>query len=327
MNLAMLADNFMHPPVLFFFLGIAAVLLKSDLEIPPAIAKFFSIYLLFHIGFNGGVELGQSGITTAIMAVIGVCMLGSFSMPFISFRILRKKLDVYNAGAIAATYGSISAVTFATATSFLESHQVHFGGYMVAAMALMESPAIIAGLILISMALGKQGKRGSDGTKRSLGSILHESFFNGSVMLLMGSLLIGFMTGTAGEEELKPFVNDIYKGILCLYMLDMGLLAGSRLNELRNSGLFLTLFAGIYPLVGATLGLTCAKLLGLTPGDALLMTVLFGSASYIAVPAAMRMAVPQANMSLLLPMALGVTFTFNIALGIPLYYTLIKLLW
>ncbi|MFN8923575.1 MAG: sodium-dependent bicarbonate transport family permease, partial [Sphingobacteriia bacterium] len=340
MNLDALLGNILHPPVLFFFLGVLAVVLKSDLEIPPAIAKFLSIYLLFDIGIKGGEELYHSGFNPDVATVMLACILVSFSIPFLVYRILRWKLNVPNAGAIAATYGSVSAVTFATGISFLESQHIHFGGYMVAGMALMESPAIISGLLLIRMSTTAKVAKpalvmaGGDALsnwaparaeapieppkpKANMKSILHEAFLNGSVLLLIGSLIIGYVSGKAGQEELKPFVGDIFKGMLSLYMLDMGLIAGKRLGSLRQNGAFLSGFALIFPIAIGLPGILLARLLGLDVGDALLFTILCASASYIAVPAAMRMAVPEANMSLLLPMSLGITFTFNITMGIP----------
>lgn len=322
----------MHPPVLFFFLGLFAVAVKSDLEIPPQIGKFLSIYLLFDIGIKGGEELFHSGFNSTVLIVMAVCIIASFTIPFLVYPILKSQLNVYNAGAIAATYGSISAVTFATATAFLEVQNMKFGGYMVAGMAMMESPAIVAGLIMIrtkSKAIEEDNAvdKSMDEYANTWKDTLHEALFNGSVLLLLGSLIIGLLSGTAGEEELKPFVSDIFKGMLSLYMLDMGLVAGRRMGELRKSGLFLTSFGVLYPVVAGTLGILVAYLIGLSPGDALLLTILFASASYIAVPAAMRMSVPQANMSLVLPMALGITFTFNITIGIPLYYSIIQSFW
>jgi len=320
----------MHPPVLFFFLGLLAVAVGSDLEIPGSIGKFLSLYLLFDIGMKGGTELFHSGLSPVVLKVMVACFLLSFLTPFLVYNILRRKLDVYNAGAIAATYGSISAVTFATGMSFLESMKVPFGGYLVAGMALMESPAIMSGLILIGLSLSRKNHR-TDGSEepvgRSVKDVLHEACFNGSVFLLVGSLIIGILSGSAGEAELSPFVNDIFKGMLSLYMLDMGLLAGRRLGDLKRSGPFLVIFALIYPVVFSILGMATSYIIGLQPGDALLLTILTASASYIAVPAAMRMAVPQANMSLLLPMSLGVTFTFNVTVGIPVYYAAIQQIW
>lgn len=319
-----LIDNLSHPPVLFFFLGMIGVLLKSNLEIPPQISKFLALYLLFNIGLKGGEELFHSGFSPMMGKVLLTCIAVSFFVPFLVYRILRRRLDIKNAGAIAATYGSISAVTFATAVSFLESIDVAFSGFMVAGMALMESPAIVSGLILIALYSKKALK-----IKHSIDwkQILHESFLNGSVYLLIGSLIIGILGGAEGEKELAPFIDDIFAGMLSLYMLDMGLKAGERLSSFKASGPFLIGFALLYPLGGATLGIVLAFALGLSPGNALLMTTLIASASYIAVPAAMRISVPETNMSLLLPMSLGITFTFNVTLGIPLYYQAILAFW
>ncbi|MBN22186.1 MAG: sodium-dependent bicarbonate transport family permease [Bdellovibrionaceae bacterium] len=317
-----LIANLSHPPVLFFFMGMIAVWVKSDLEIPDSIGKFFSLYLLFDIGLKGGEELFHSGITTEVTQVMIACVLLSFFVPFLVFFILRKFVNLENAGAIAAAYGSISAVTFATSVSFLNSLSEPFSGFMVAGMALMESPAIIAGLILISLSLRDR----TNGEKVKWKKVFHEAAFNGSVYLLIGSLIIGILGGAEGERELEPFVNGIFAGMLSLYMLDMGLMAGSRLSSLKESALPLVGFALIYPIFGSILGMIAASIIGLNPGNSLLLTVLAASASYIAVPAAMRISVPKANMSLLLPMSLGVTFTFNVTIGIPLYYQVIKMM-
>ncbi|HAI76430.1 MAG TPA: sodium-dependent bicarbonate transport family permease [Microscillaceae bacterium] len=331
MDLHSLISNINHPPILFFILGLLVVTVKSDLEIPPQIAKFLTLYLLFDIGFKGGVELSKSGFNPTVLKVIIACVLFSFLMPFISYRILRFKLDVYNAGAIAATYGSISAVTYATGLSFLDSAKEPYNGFMTAGMALMESPAIISGLILIRLGANSSSQDGGGGTsghQGSMWSIVQESLFNGSVFLLIGSLIVGYLTGHEGEEELKSFVFDNFKGWLSLYMLDMGILAAQRFGDLRKSGTFLVGYSLLFPIVIAMLAIPAAHyVLGLNNGNTLLFTILCASASYIAVPAAMRMAVPQVNMSLLLPMALGVTFTFNVSIGIPLYFQLIKTLW
>ncbi len=333
-GLSVVLDNFAHAPVLFFFLGLLAVFFKSDLDVPEPIAKFLGLYLLFHIGIDGGRELAHSGFSGQLFLIMGSCMLVSFGIPFILFKILKLKLNAYDAGAIAATYGSVSAVTFATASSFLQSMGIKFGGYMVASMALMESPAIIAGLILVRLYAKKNDNKEVELTKatpvsnrsHNWGKVIHEALFNGSVFLLLGSLAIGFIicSSKTGEKEILPFVDDIFKGMLSLYMLDMGLLAARRLGELRKTGAFLILFALLYPLAGAALGIGTAYVLDLHHGDALLMTVLFASASYIAVPTAMRMSVPEANVSLMLPMALGITFTFNISIGIPIYHSILE---
>ncbi len=325
MDIYSVIENFSHPATLFFFLGLVAVFVKSDLEIPPQIAKFLSIYLLFDIGIKGGEELFHSGFNLQVLTVMTVCILSSFLIPFAMFAILRKRLSIHDAGAVAATYGSISAVTFATGTAFLEGQGVAFGGYMVAGMALMESPAIIAGLILIRLYVRKDNQISSG--NGGFGHILKESFFNGSVLLLVGSLAIGYLSGETGEKELKPFVNEIFFGMLSLYMLDMGLLAGRRLKELKTAGAFVVAFALLFPPLIGVAGIGISYLLNYGVGDAVLQTILLASASYIAVPAAMRISVPKANMSILLPMSLGITFTFNITLGIPMYYYLIQTIW
>ncbi|MCS6823101.1 MAG: sodium-dependent bicarbonate transport family permease [Cytophagaceae bacterium] len=326
MNFDIILQNITSPPVMFFVLGIISVSLKSDLDVPPAIAKFFSLYLLFDIGIKGGEELYHSGFTIEIALVMTACIAMSVTVPLITYRILRAKLDPYNAGAIAAAYGSVSAVTFATAQTFLSNIHVSSHGYMVAGMAIMESPAIVMGLFLIRKNTFHVSDTESS-EKASFKAILREAFFNGSIILLVGSLIIGYIGGDKGEAELHTFVKDIFKGMLCLYLLEMGIVAGGKLSALKKSGLFLVLFAIITPLINATIAISLAYLMRLSVGDALLFTILCASASYIAVPAAMRMAVPQANMSILLPMTLGITFPFNIAVGIPIYYGIIHLFW
>ncbi len=324
---ASIISNFLHPPILFFVLGMLAMAVKSDLEIPAPIAKFLSLYLLFHIGIQGGEELFHSGFSPEIIKILAVCGLISFLTPFICYRLLRLKLNIYDAGAIAATYGSISAVNFIAGAAFLDEHHIAYGGYMVASMALMESPAVVAGLLIIGLALKKSPEAGGQEHKVSLGHVIREAVFNGSVFLLVGSLVIGYMSGNVGQVELKPFVTDIFKGVLCFYMLDMGILAGQKIKSLKGNVLFLGSFALLYPLVGAGFAIYLAHFMGLSIGNALLFTVLVSSASFIAVPAAMRIAVPQANMSLLLPMALGITFVFNIIFGIPIYMNIINQVW
>jgi uncharacterized protein len=323
MNLDLVISNFLNPPVLFFFLGMIAVFVKSDLEIPAPIPKLFSLYLLLAIGFKGGVELAKSGLTQAVVLTMLAAIVMSAIVPVYSFFILRKRLDVYNAAAIAATYGSISAVTFITANSFLDELHIIHDGYMVAAVALMESPAIIVGLILVNLFGGKRGA----GEKTNWGEVLQEAFLNGSVVLLVGSLTIGMLTGEKGMHKLEPFVGDMFYGALSFFLLDMGLVAAKRIRDLRKTGFFLIAFAIFMPLLNAMLGIGIARMVGMLPGDALLFSVLCASASYIAVPAAMRMTVPEANPSLYISTALAVTFPFNITVGIPLYLSFVNLLW
>jgi len=321
-----LIGNFHNPTILFFILGILAVSLKSDLEIPGQIAKFLSMYLLFDIGMKGGGELFHSGFSLDMFNTLSVCGIISFVTPFICYRILRLKMDIYNAGAIAASYGSISAINFINSTSFLEQNAIPYSGYMVASMALMEFPAVISGLLIIGMARKKLMTDSSE-PQLKMRKVIHEALFNGSVFLLVGSLLIGYICGSSGEADLKPFVKDIFKGVLCFYMLDMGLLAGQKIKSLKNNFFFLASFALAYPVISAALAILLAKFLGMSVGNALLFTTLISSASFIAVPAAMRMAVPQANMGIILPMSLGITFVFNIIFGVPLYLPTIQYLW
>jgi hypothetical protein len=322
MNANLIVSNFLNPPVLFFFLGIIAVLVKSDLEIPAPIPKFLSLYLLFAIGFKGGVELAKSGVTQAVVLTIAAAMLMACIVPVYTFFILRWKLDTYDAAAIAATYGSISAVTFITASAFLSELEIAFDGYMVAALALMESPAIIVGLILVNVFTAEQGKR-----EFAWSEVLKDAFLNSSVFLLIGSLVIGVLTGEHGGEVLAPFTQGLFYGILTFFLLDMGLVAARRLKDLQKTGVFLISFAILIPLLNAGIGLLIAKFIGMSQGDALLFAVLCASASYIAVPAAMRLTVPEANPSLYVSTALAITFPFNIVVGIPLYLYGINLLW
>ncbi len=321
MNADLILSNILNPPVLFFFLGMIAYGLKSDLEVPHPLPKLFSLYLLLSIGFKGGVELNHSGLTSQVIFTLGAAIMMSVLVPLAAFFILKRKMDVPNAAAVAAAYGSVSAVTFIAAVSFLGQLGISFSGHMVAAMALMESPAIIVGIALARL-LGPQ-RQGRFQWK----PLLHDAFCNGSVLLLMGSLLIGILTGTKGGESLAPFTNDLFKGMLCLFLLDMGIVSGRQLGGIRKLGALPVGFATLVPFVNALLGIGLAWVIGLDRGDALLFAVLCASASYIAVPAAMRLALPEANPGLYVTMALALTFPFNIVLGLPCYMAIISKLW
>ncbi|QUY41673.1 sodium-dependent bicarbonate transport family permease [Acaryochloris marina] len=325
MDVSLIISNILNPPVLFFFLGMTAVFVKSDLEIPAPIPKLFSLYLLFAIGFKGGVELVKSGITQDVMLTLGAAILMACFVPVYTFFILKIKLGNYDAAAIAATYGSISAVTFITASAFLTELDIAFDGFMVAALALMESPAIIVGLILVNLfADNKEDDKEQD---FEWSEVLREAFLNSSVFLLVGSLIIGVLTGEHGWEVLEPFTQGLFYGVLTFFLLDMGLVAARRIKDLQKTGVFLVGFAILIPILNAGIGLVIAKLIGMSVGNALLFSVLCASASYIAVPAAMRMTVPEANPSLYVSTALAVTFPFNIIVGIPLYLAGIEFLW
>jgi uncharacterized protein len=327
MDSSLILSNILNPPVMFFFLGMLAVAVQSDLEIPNPLPKLFSLYLLIAIGFKGGHELYESGLSTEIVTTLGVAILMASIVPLYSFFILRLKLDEFNAAAIAATYGSISAVTFITASALLDKLHIAYGGHMVAALALMESPAIVVGLILVRVFGKKKAEVGEDEAESSWGGVLHEAFLNGSVLLLIGSVVVGVASGKEGWGKLHLFVEkDIFYGALMFFLLDMGLVAARRIRDLKQTGMFLIGFAILMPIGNAVLGILIAKLVGMGPGNGLLFSVLCASASYIAVPAAMRMTVPEANPSLYVSMALAITFPFNIIIGIPMYLQAIKLL-
>lgn len=319
MNLSLLIENLTNPALLFFLLGLLAVAVKSDLEIPANSSKFISLYLLFAIGFRGGHELAHESFNLQTLATIGFGVGSAVVMPIITFFLLRRRLGVWNAGAIAAAYGSVSAVTFVTAVNYAETQQIAVHGHMVAVMALMESPAIIMGLLLMSMF---QPKEDSGKRIKKRHAIMH-SFTNGSVWLILGSLIIGFLANDKQARGIEPFTNDIFKGFLAIFLLDMGIVSGRKIRAFISNGPIPLLFALIAPLI---VGCCAAYLTGFVTadvGDRFLLSILAASASYIAVPAAMKMAVPQANPGLYLPMALAVTFPINITIGMPLYLSLI----
>jgi|TARA_R110000737_G_scaffold122420_1_gene154337 hypothetical protein len=319
MNLNLLIENLTNPALLFFILGIIAVVLKSDLEIPANSSKFISLYLLFSIGFKGGQELSHEPFTTEIIWSMLFGIVIALIIPIYSFFILKKRLSVYDAGAIAAAYGSVSAVTFVTATTYLESQGLALHGHMVAIMALMESPAIIAGIILIHL-FNKE-----DGLKIKKRSIIKHSFINGSVLLILGSLVIGILANEKQAEGIRPFTNDLFKGFLAIFLLDMGIESGKKLKSFFSFGWFPFLFSSIFPIIN---GCWVALASGIVTDDVssrFMFAILGASASYIAVPAAMKIAVPKANPGLYLPMALAVTFPINITIGLPIYYAIVNL--
>lgn len=324
MDVQTILANVLSPAALFFFLGFLSVLLHSDLELPYPLPRFFSTYLLISIGYTGGEKLAQAGLTTEVAATIVAAMAMALFVPFYTFFFLRRILSVHDAAAMAATYGSISIVTFVVGTEFLSRQHVEFGGHMVAVMSLMESPAVIMGIMLVRM-FAPRGE--GDGKRPGAKAILHESFFNGTVLLLIGSLVIGVITGPTAGEGLKPFMSGIFKGIVLLFLLDVGMLAARKAGKLIEVGPKLVAFGLLAPVANATLGIGLAYALGMTKGDALLFTLLCASSSYIVVPAAMRQAVPEANPGLFELLSLSVTFPFNISVGIPLYFGLISRLW
>ena len=318
MNFQILLSNLTNPTLLFFVLGIVATVVKSDLEIPSSSSKFISLYLLFAIGFKGGQELAHSAFTTEIAVSILFGLVVAAVIPLYTFFILKQKVSISNAGAIAATYGSVSAVTFVSAVSFLEIQHINFGGHMVAVMAFMESPAIIVGVILM-----KQYDK-EMASKESMQSIVKHSFTNGSVLLILGSLVIGILADTKQAEGIKPFTTDIFKGFLALFLLEMGMVTSKRFAAFRQYGLFLSLFAIIVPIINGCIVAVLSTLVTHDVGNRFIFAILAASASYIAVPAAMKLAAPKADPGLFIPMALGVTFPFNITVGMPLYFAIIQ---
>lgn len=314
----LLIDNLTNPALLFFVLGILAVRLKSDLEIPPNSSKFISLYLLFSIGFRGGQELSHSNFSVDILWAIFFGIAIACIIPLYTFFILNKKLGAENAGAVAAAYGSVSAVTFVTALSFLEIQNLHSSGHMVAVMALMEAPAIVIGVILIRLFSEKNHET------PKLRSIIKHSLTNGSVLLILGSLVIGLLASEQQAQGIKPFTTDLFKGFLAIFLLDMGIVSGRKLNDFLKSGGFLTVFALIVPLINGLLVAVFSSLITSNTADRFIFSVLAASASYIAVPAAMKIAAPKANPGIYFPMALAITFPLNITLGLPLYLSAVN---
>ncbi len=310
------------PVILFFLLGGLAAFARSDLQIPEAMAKGLSIYLMIAIGLKGGVEVSKTGFTPDLLVAAAAGLALSFLIPFVAFALLRTLggLDRVNAGAVAAHYGSVSVVTFVTATEILGKQGLGPAGYMVAVLALMETPAIVSGLFL--------ARRGgnANGNGNGNGGLLHEVLLNASVVLLVGSFLIGFAAGQSGYEPIKPVFEGLFRGLLAIFLLDMGLVAGRRLMETRSLTARLAALAIALPLVNGVLGTAIGVLIGLDTASAAALGILAASASYIAVPAAMRLALPQADPGLYLSMSLGVTFPFNIIFGIALFAELARML-
>lgn len=317
MDFQILINNLSNPSLLFFILGVLAVKLKSDLEIPPTSAKFIALYLMISIGFKGGQELSHSEFTIGIFWALAFGVLLSAAIPFYTFFILKRKLGVPNAAAIAAAYGSISAVTFVAAAAFLEAQGVGFGGHMVAVMALMEAPAIVSSMILLRKYTPSKSEGG-------LKQIIIHAFTNSSVLLILGSLVIGWIADEKQAEGIKPFITDIFKGFLAVFLLDMGITSGRKLKVFFKTGYFSSLFATLIPLFNGVVVAYISQWISPEIGDRLIFAILAASASYIAVPAAMKLSNPEADEGLYVPMALAVTFPFNLTLGMPIYWMIIQ---
>ena len=309
--------NLLTPMTLFFVLGFGAGLLRSDLQIPDQIGKGLSLYLMLAIGFKGGAAMAANTLTTTMLATVVVGVALSFLLPFLAFALLRAatRLDRVTAAAVSAHYGSVSVVTFVTAVAFLGLQKIPYETYIVAVVALMETPAIVSGLLLAA--------RGGEARPRSgvvNAVLLREILLNGSVVVLVGSFVIGWITGQGGLDKIAPFIIQPFSGVLCLFLLDMGLVASRRLLESRAVGPREVGFALVMPPIGATLALVAGRLIGLDLGTGTLLAVLAASASYIAVPAAMRLALPKANAAVYITLSLAITFPFNVLIGIPLYF-------
>lgn len=316
-------QNLLDPAILFFVFGILAGAVKSNLEIPPAISRFLSLYLLMALGLKGGFALSHSGLTIDVGISLAAAMTLAVTIPLIGYTILRRFVSGFDAAAVAATYGSVSAVTFVTAVQYLENQSIAYGGHMAAAMALMESPAIIITVFLAntlrqnSPSANGQSQAAKSGT--SLGKILHESFTDGAQLLLLGAMVVGVLTGDAGKTAMEPFSGDLFKGMLSFFLLDMGLMTARNLPQIKGKSPVLIAYAVLGPISHASFALGLSFLLKLPAGDGALLMVLAASASYIAVPAVLRYALPEASPSLYFGLSLGVTFPLNLLIGIPIY--------
>jgi hypothetical protein len=329
-------QNLLDPAILFFVFGLLAGALRSNLEIPAAIAKFLSLYLLMALGLKGGFSLAASGLTPAIAVSLGAAIAMAFLIPAMGYAFLKNRISRYDAAAVAASYGSVSAVTFVTALQYLESVGLSVGGHMTVAMVLMESPAIIMAVLLANRlrhassapaAFAVVGSSGAAALVRSpgtgpgtpLGKILHESFTDGAHLLLLGAMAVGFLSGEAGKAVMQPFSGDLFKGMLAFFLLDMGLMVARNFKEARQASPVLIAYSVLGPLLHAGIALILAMLLSLPVADAALLMVLSASASYIVVPAVLRYAIPEANPAIYFGLSLGLTFPMNILFGIPLY--------
>lgn len=328
-------NNLVDPAILFFVVGVMAGLVRSNLEIPHAISRFLSMYLLMALGLKGGFALAASGLNAQVVAGLGIAVVLAVVVPLIGYTLLRRWVSGFDAAALAATYGSVSAVTFITATGHLDRIGLPYGGHMAAAMALMESPAIVlavlmanrlrqqqaapAGLVVGGGAAALAGPTTGGGASTDWRKLLHESFTDGSQLLLIGAMVVGLMTGEAGREAMQPFSGDLFKGMLAFFLLDMGLMAARNLPGLRGRSPVLLAYGVLAPLLHASLAWALARTAGLAAGDTALLMTLAASASYIAVPAVVRYAIPEANPSLYFGLSLGLTFPLNLLMGIPLY--------
>ena len=320
MSFSLILSNLTNPTLLFFLLGIFAASIKSDLEIPAPTIKFISLYLLFSIGFIGGQELQHSTFSAEIIYSILFGLLIATMIPLYCFYILKRKLSISDAAAIAACYGSVSAITFVSAVTFLEMQSLHSDGHMIAVMAFMEFPAIVVGVMLIR----KFDK--SEEPTASISKVIKHAFSNASVIMVLGSLIIGMISDSKQAEGIKPFTTDIFKGFLAIFLLEMGMVTSKRFKAFRERGISMILFALIIPLINGIVVAYASHFITESIANRFIFSILAASASYIAVPAAMRFAAPNADPGLYIPMALGLTFPLNITIGMPIYFYIIQIM-
>jgi uncharacterized protein len=312
-------NTLLDPAILFFVFGAFAGLVKSNLEIPLPITRFLSLYLLMALGLKGGFALAKSGLNLQVVTSLGIAITIAILVPLIGYFLLKRVLSGFDAAAMAATYGSVSAVTFITATQHLERIGVSFGGYMSAAMALMESPAIIVGVVFANIVRQNSKDQIKQTSKLSTGQVLHEALTDGAQLLLLGAMVVGILTGEKGQTAMHPFSGDLFKGMLSFFLLDMGLQCSKNFREVLGKSPLLIAYAVLAPILHASIALSICYALSVPPGDGALLMILASSASYIAVPAVMRLAVPEANPSIYFGLSLGLTFPINILFGIPFY--------
>lgn len=308
--------NFLDPAILFFVFGVLAGAIRSNLEIPRSIAKFLSLYLLMALGLKGGFALAKSGLSSEIITSLTVAITMAFLVPILGYQFLKTRTSRFDAAAVAASYGSVSAVTFVAAIQYLELSGINPNGYMSIALVIMESPAIIMAVLLANTL-----RQSSDSAKKgpSIRHILHESFTDGAHLLLLGSMAIGYLSGDNGKAVMQPFSGDLFKGMLSFFLLDMGLMVARNFKEARSNSSTLLLYASVAPILHAGIGLGLCWMLGVSLADAVILMVLSASASYIVVPAVLRYAIPEANPSIYFGLSIGVTFPINILFGIPFY--------
>ncbi len=311
-------NSFFDPAILFFLLGIFAGLVRSNLEIPHQVARFLALYLLMALGLKGGFALAKTGLTVEVVEGLCVAIFLATLIPYVGYQILKRLVSKFDAAAIAATYGSVSAVTFITTVQYLDTHGIAYSGHMAAAMALMESPAIIMA-VLFANAARRESQTTQTSNNSSIMHVLHESFTDGAQLLLLGAMLVGYLSGETGKSMMAPFSIDLFKGMLAFFLLDMGLSTAKNLSHLKGTSPLLIAYGVVGPLFHAAIAWVLCGALGLSQGDTALLMVLAASASYIAVPAVVRYAIPEAKASLYFGLSLGVTFPLNIIFGIPFY--------